>query len=742
MTWVLVLRFHYTMSYKLFIVGFAKPSFALIQRYTTFKNPHLQLVNCGFKLLKALTKRKTLVIQSLLMLTIYCHVPIVIVGHPFTLKDTVSSQKLESTIDRNDIHYHEDFLVSTDKFTYYSTHQLNINKAKESTLRAAGIFKDRELLLIEKHRNEYGGFVDKEELYSIPTFSKERASFLCHFITTKKTLDQSNLDLTDGNHSIITRHTSALEQQAGFRNGNFQGDAWQHYFRYKYQLHQRMGWGITLEKDAGEPLYRHDNVFSFKKAQSGFDYQSAHFFYKSPHSFVREIYLGDYSLSIGQGLHFWNGFGFGKLADAVEVKKSKPALSPYRSANEWNFLRGGALKLGKPNVHVIAFVSTKKRDANIDKNGISTSLPTTGLHRTVRERANKGAIKEKLWGVRLNYQKTRFQCGINHSHTSYTHTLKKAETLYNTFAFDGNSLQLTSMDLRWVGSRIEYFGEHSIATRKKHAHLNGLDFYVSDALKLNLTHRYYSQGFFAPYANAFGDASKNQNETGIYSGLRLDISPKWSISTYYDLYKFPWTSYRSIAPVSGKQYALRLSYQPNDNIALYCLFKKTHEKRNLSSRITGLKSGIPTAHSQARFHIAYSINDVISLKNRIELVSWKTDQLSEHSVLLYQDIRFKHWKHFPCTLTLRLAFAEVDSYDSRIYTYENDVLYTFNFTSFNEDAIRYYVLVNYKLTSRLSLWFRFSRTSLANNQATFGQGDYFINSSQRSVFRFQAMYQF
>jgi len=46
---------------------FAKPSFALIRRYTKFKNPHLQSVNCGFKILKALTKHKTLVMQRLLL---------------------------------------------------------------------------------------------------------------------------------------------------------------------------------------------------------------------------------------------------------------------------------------------------------------------------------------------------------------------------------------------------------------------------------------------------------------------------------------------------------------------------------------------------------------------------------------------------------------------------------------------------------------------------------------------------
>jgi len=49
--------------------GFAKPSFVLIQRYTKFLNPHLQPVNCGFKILKALSKYKILVMQSLLKIT-------------------------------------------------------------------------------------------------------------------------------------------------------------------------------------------------------------------------------------------------------------------------------------------------------------------------------------------------------------------------------------------------------------------------------------------------------------------------------------------------------------------------------------------------------------------------------------------------------------------------------------------------------------------------------------------------
>ena len=672
----------------------------------------------------------------------YCYTSTILFGQSPIHDESVGLQKLESTIDNNDFQAHEDFLASADQLDYYITHPLNINKATVEVLRASGIFTDRELWLIEKHRKEYGGFVDKKELYSIPTFPQQRVAYLCHFITTKEVHTYKKLNLKEGKHVLISRHTSALEQQAGFSNGSFQGDAWQHYLRYKYQLNQRIGWGLTLEKDAGESLYKHDNVFNLKKAQSGFDYQSAHLFYKSPRSFVRELYVGDYALNMGQGLHFWNGFGFGKLAEAVNIKRSKAALSPYRSANEWNFLRGGAIKVGKSALHAIGFYSNKKRDANITESGTVSSLQTTGLHRTEGERVSKNALKEMLWGIRLNYQKTRFQCALSHSHTSYTQTLKKASTLYNTFAFEGKQLRLTSIDLRWVGAHIEYFGEHSVSNKREHAHLNGLDFYVSEDLTLNLTHRYYSYGYFAPYANAFGDASKNQNETGIYSGLRFDFAATWSVSAYHDLYKFPWTSYRSIAPVDGKQYAIKLNHLPSDKLEMYWLLKKTHEKRNFSSQPTGLKNATSTAHTQVRYHIAYRINEAISLKNRFELVSWKTDELKEHSIILYQDIQLKHWDHFPFTLTARIAFADISSHSSRIYTYENDVLYTFNFASYSEDAMRYYLLLKYRPYKNLSLWLRFSRTSLANRQATFGQGDHLINSSQRSHFRFQAMYQF
>jgi len=657
-------------------------------------------------------------------------------------KEQTSTFNLESSFEYEEMGVNQDFLISTEKQAYFRTHPININKAKESVLRESGVFEERELALLLMHRKKYGDFVEKEELLSIPSFPKKRFDAIAHYITTKDEKTYKNITLKEGNHLVLIRNTTMLEKQEGYKNDNFQGDTWQHYLRYKYQVNQRLGWGFTLEKDEGESLNKNQNRLSLKEGHTGFDYQSAHFFYKHPQSFLKEVYIGDYGLNMGQGIHFWNGMSFRKSANSVEIKRSKSNIFPYRSSNEWDFLRGIAIKLGGAKVNVIGFYSMKHRDANLSEDSITNTLLSTGLHRTNTEIESKQLLRENIFGVRIGYQKTRFQSALTYSHTLYGHSLRKQQALYNRYAFEGSELSLASLDIRWIGTHIEYFSEHVFSSKKEHAHLNGLDFYVSDDLKLSLCHRYYSRGFFAPYGKAFGDRLTNQNEIGVYAGLRFYPMTSWSITAYYDLYTFPWSSYHAIAPVDGRQYSLRISHNMQGRLDMYWGLRRTKENKNVSSRTIGLRANVETQYTQLRYHLNCSLSEQVLLKNRLELVKWKTVSQNHVGFLIYQDIQFKEIKKIPLTLTFRIAFADIDSYDSRIYAYENDVLYTFSFASFNEELMRYYLMLYYKLSRHFKIWIRFSRTSLANPEATFGSGNQLIRNNQKSRLRFQMMYQF
>ena len=94
----------------------------------------------------------------------------------------------------------------------------------------------------------------------------------------------------------------------------------------------------------------------------------------------------------------------------------------------------------------------------------------------------------------------------------------------------------------------------------------------------------------------------------------------------------------------------------------------------------------------------------------------KENNPSENGYMLYQDILFRSEK-FPVEFTFRYALFGTDGYDSRIYTYENDVLYAFSIPSFYDDGQRIYLMAKWKI----NFWLRLARTTYFN-KTTIGSG--------------------
>jgi hypothetical protein len=83
--------------------------------------------------------------------------------------------------------------------------------------------------------------------------------------------------------------------------------------------------------------------FSRGTQKKGFDFYSAHFFFRPNHKHLKTIAFGDYYANFGQGLVLSNSFNFGKTPYIDQIFVSRPYLSPYRSANEKNYFRGEAV---------------------------------------------------------------------------------------------------------------------------------------------------------------------------------------------------------------------------------------------------------------------------------------------------------------------------------------------------------------------------------------------------------------
>ena len=72
--------------------------------------------------------------------------------------------------------------------------------------------------------------------------------------------------------------------------------------------------------------------------------------------------IGDFNITLGQGLTIGSGLAFGKSAMVLNLKRNYSGIRPYRSVNENEFMRGTAITLKYGNWWVTAFAARQHLD--------------------------------------------------------------------------------------------------------------------------------------------------------------------------------------------------------------------------------------------------------------------------------------------------------------------------------------------------------------------------------------------
>ena len=180
------------------------------------------------------------------------------------------------------------------------------------------------------------------------------------------------------------------------------------------------------------------------------------------------------------------------------------------------------------------------------------------------------------------------------------------------------------------------------------------------------------------------------NETGLYSGISIRPQPGLRIDAYADFYKFPWLLYRTDAPSYGADYLLQLTVSPDKHTELYVSFKRQSKQSNDSSSLP-LSVIMDVPRRNLRYQVTYRLNRELTLKNRAEMVWYeKEPEKKQYGFLAYLDIHYNS-PVVPFSGSTRLQYFETDGYNSRLYAYENDVLYSFSIPAFFDRGCRWYL---------------------------------------------------
>ena len=148
------------------------------------------------------------------------------------------------------------------------------------------------------------------------------------------------------------------------------------------------------------------------------------------------------------------------------------------------------------------------------------------------------------------------------------------------------------------------------------------------------------------------------------------------------------------------------------------MYIRIREKDKLENTGVDLTEGIDylvhEKQTNYRFHYSYKVSESFKLKGRVELINYNKEEVPfETGYLIYQDILFKT-KKLPFSFAFRYAIFDTESFNSRIYAYENDVLYAFSIPAYSNRGVRTYLTVRYHIKRGVDLWLRYGLTYYDN----------------------------
>jgi hypothetical protein len=442
-----------------------------------------------------------------------------------------------------------------------------------------------------------------------------------------------------------------------------------------------------------------------------------------------------------------NSFGSGKSSQVINIVKGGAPIRPYSSVNESLFMRGIAttIKLSD-DLDVTSFVSLKNRTGNILSDTIIdtgfetfSSIRIDGYHRTENEIEDKSAIKELNSGGIIRYTDKNLRLSGNLLYTKFNKILNPSGALYRNYAFSGSELVNYSMDGVYQFKNFNLMAEYARSNNNANAFVAGSQVVLHPKIDISILYRNYDKDYQVLNANAFGEYSIPTNERGIYLGLAYRASKQWLVSVYHDVWKSPWLRFRVDGLSDGKESFIRIDYKKRYKHHFYIQYKKEDKPINLTLD-NPLRSIDNRVLHRLRIHLQNSIHKNFDLRNRVEYALFNSSSKKSRGWLIYQDAIYRT-QGILRTLTARIAYFDTDDFDSRIYAYENDILYEFRIPFYQNEGVRFYINSRWKLSRKASFEIRYELTSYFDDDE-IGSGGETIYGNNRSEIKTQLRYQF
>jgi hypothetical protein len=241
---------------------------------------------------------------------------------------------------------------------------------------------------------------------------------------------------------------------------------------------------------------------------------------------------------------------------------------------------------------------------------------------------------------------------------------------------------------------------------------------INKHLDLSFLLRKISPHYQSLYSNAFSESHLVNNENGFNTGINAKGLNVFQLNAFIYLYKFPWLKYAVYKPANGSEWYIKISYAINkkNNLLVSCNHK--YDFKNISEENQVMKNISQQERYHFRLQYDVDLKDIFSFSNRIDLMKFKIENQKYSEGFLFY-INFKIKNIFKKLNTeFRLILFDTESYDSRLYAFENDLLQSFAVNNYFGKGMRYFLILKYKQSKNLSFLAKWSTTSFLDKTGT------------------------
>jgi len=602
-------------------------------------------------------------------------------------------------------------------------HPININSADSHELSSIMFLDKFRIQSMIDYRTKNGEILSIYELALIPGFDERVAGMIEPFIyfgDKRETHFNSK-----GHHEIVLQGNRVLEKQRGYKEPrSFDGSPNKINLRYRYSS-SKISAGYTADKDPGETFFKAPNKKSF-------DFNSG-FLQISPNK-NNTIFLGDYVVHFGQGLVAWQGFSIGASSQPMSMAKFNQGIKSYSSSGEYGYMRGIAFSGKYGKFSVIPFFSYQKIDASIDtieNEKVIISFPATGYHRTTGEIERKNAASVLSTGSRVSFDGKCYSLSINGYFNHYQNPIvRKSE--YNRYYFNGNSIGNISIDYQYSLHHFFFYGEIATNFDKGWAAVSGVMANPTDKLELLAAYRNIGIHYNSAMAAPFTEGSAANDEEGLYIGARMMYIPDLTLNYYVDFFRYDRLKYTTAGPGNGYELAVYPEYSFNKKWQLSGKYFRECKPVKVTGEYS--KININQIRQLLRFNLKGELSPSFSWKCRFDQSFYKHDHRST-GFMICEDIGY-HTHDSKIVLWGRIGYFKTGDYDSRLYAYENDLLYNFSFPSLYGKGIRTYLTGKVKISKKIGIRIKYGEFWYFND-TQIGTSYYEIEGNRKKELKIQ-----